>query len=186
MQRTLFSRFSGLLMSAVIALLLVPATTFAADRSGLERDARNAYNKLVARVPAAKALSREADAVLVFPKITKAGLIVGGQYGDGVLFRGDKIVGYYNTSGASYGLQAGAQQYGYAMFLMNEKAVHALTKNEGFEVGVGPSVVVVDQGMGKTMTTTTATEDIYAFIFSQKGLMAGVGIQGNKITKIEP
>jgi lipid-binding SYLF domain-containing protein len=186
MQHTLFSRFSGLLMSAVIALLLAPATTFAADRTALERDARNAYNKLVARVPAAKALSREADAVLVFPKITKAGLIVGGQYGDGVLFRGDKIVGYYNTSGASYGLQAGAQQYGYAMFLMNEKAVHALTKNEGFEVGVGPSVVVVDQGMGKTMTTTTATEDIYAFIFSQKGLMAGLGIQGNKITPIKP
>lgn len=186
MQRTLFSRFSGLLMSAVIALLLAPATTFAADRTALERDARNAYNKLVARVPAAKALSREADAVLVFPKITKAGLVVGGQYGDGVLFRGDKIVGYYNTSGASYGFQAGAQQFGYAMFLMNEKAVHALTKNEGFEVGVGPSVVVVDQGMGKTMTTTTATEDIYAFIFSQKGLMAGVGIQGNKITKIAP
>lgn len=186
MQRTLFSRFSGLLMSAVFALLLAPAATFAADRTALERDARNAYNKLVARVPAAKALSKEADAVLVFPKITKAGLVVGGQYGDGVLFRGDKIVGYYNTSGASYGFQAGAQQFGYAMFLMNEKAVHALTKNEGFEVGVGPSVVVVDQGMGKTMTTTTATEDIYAFIFSQKGLMAGVGIQGNKITKIAP
>ena len=186
MQNTILSRLYGLLLAVLTVALLAPAAALAADRTALERDARNAYNKLVARVPAAKALSREADAVLVFPKITKAGLVVGGQYGDGVLFRGDKIVGYYNTSGASYGFQAGAQQYGYAMFLMNEKAVHALTRNEGLEVGVGPSVVVVDQGMGKTMTSTTATEDIYAFIFSQKGLMAGVGIQGNKITKIAP
>ena len=186
MQNTILSRLYGLLLAVLTVALLAPAAALAADRTALERDARNAYNKLVARVPASKALSREADAVLVFPKITKAGLVVGGQYGDGVLFRGDKIVGYYNTSGASYGFQAGAQQFGYAMFLMNEKAVHALTRNEGFEVGVGPSVVVVDQGMGKTMTTTTATEDIYAFIFSQKGLMAGIGIQGNKITPIKP
>ena len=185
MQNTILSRFSRLLLAALAIVLLVPPA-LAVDRAALERDARIAYNKLVAKVPAAKALSQEADAVLVFPKITKAGLVVGGQYGDGVLFRGDKIVGYYNTSGASYGLQAGAQQYGYAMFLMNEKAVSALGKNEGFEVGVGPSVVIVDQGKAKTMTTTTATEDIYAFIFGQKGLMAGVGIQGNKITKIAP
>ena len=185
MQNTILARFARLLLAALAIVMLVPPA-LAANRAALERDARNAYQKLIARVPAAKALSQEADAVLVFPKITKAGLVVGGQYGDGVLFRGDKIVGYYNTSGASYGLQAGAQQYGYAMFLMNEKAVHALTKNEGFEVGIGPSVVVVDQGMGKTMTTTTATEDIYAFIFSQKGLMAGLGIQGNKITPIKP
>ena len=185
MQNTILARFARLLLAALAIVMLVPPA-LAANRAALERDARNAYQKLIARVPAAKALSQEADAVLVFPKITKAGLVVGGQYGDGVLFRGDKIVGYYNTSGASYGLQAGAQQYGYAMFLMNEKAVHALTRNEGFEVGVGPSVVVVDQGMGKTMTTTTATEDIYAFIFSQKGLMAGIGLQGNKITPIKP
>ncbi len=186
MQNTILSRLYGLLLAALTVALLAPAAALAADRAALERDAQNAYYKLLTSVPGAKALSREADAVLVFPKITKAGLIVGGQFGDGVLFRGGRAVGYFNTSGASYGFQAGAQQYGYAMFLMNEKAVHALTRNEGFEVGVGPSVVVVDQGMGKTMTTTTASEDIYAFIFSQKGLMAGVGIQGNKITPINP
>jgi lipid-binding SYLF domain-containing protein len=82
-------------------------------------------------------------------------------------------------------LQAGAQQFGYAMFLMNDKAVSALSANEGFEVGVGPSVVVVDEGKAKTMTTTTAKDDIYAFIFGQKGLMAGLGIQGNKITRLK-
>jgi lipid-binding SYLF domain-containing protein len=71
------------------------------------------------------------------------------------------------------------------MFLMNDKAVGAVGANEGFEVGVGPSVVVIDEGMGKTLTTTTAKDDIYTFIFGQKGLMAGVGIQGNKITRLK-
>jgi len=180
------SRISRWLLIALAVALLAPAGAIAADRSALERSARSAYQKLVAKVPAAKALSSNAVAVLVFPKITKAGLIVGGQYGDGVLFKGGTVAGYYNTAGASYGLQAGAQRYGYAMFFMNDKALNALTANEGFEVGVGPSVVVVDQGMGKSLTTTTANDDIYAFIFSQKGLMAGIGVQGNKITRLQP
>jgi len=167
-----------------VALVLAPAVAPAADRAALERDARAALQKLAATVPAAKSLSGSATAVLVFPKITKAGLGIGAQYGDGVLFRGGKVAGFYNTKGASYGLQAGAQQFGYAMFLMNEKAVGALGANEGFEVGVGPSVVVMDEGMGKTMTTTTVKDDIYAFIFSQKGLMGGLGLQGNKITRL--
>ena len=135
-------------------------------------------------MPAAKALGKDAVAVLVFPKITKAGLVVGGQFGEGVLLKGGKAAGYYNTAGASYGLQAGAQQFGYAMFFMNEKALEALTATDGFEVGVGPSVVVVDDGMGKSMTSVTATDNVYAFIFSQKGLMAGIGLQGNKITRL--
>lgn len=164
---------------------VLPAASWAADRGALERDARAALRNLTSTVPAAKSLSGKAVGVLVFPKITKAGLGVGAQYGDGVLFKGGKVAGYFNTSGASYGLQAGAQQYGYAMFLMNDKAVGALGANEGFEVGVGPSVVVMDDGMAKTVTTTTAKDDIYAFIFGQKGLMAGLGLQGNKITRLK-
>ena len=142
-------------------------------------------DKLVATVPAAKALNAKAVAVLVFPSITKAGFVVGGQYGEGVLWRGGKAAGYYNTSGASYGLQAGAQKYGYAMFFMTEKALKSLDATSGFEVGVGPSVVVVDSGMAKNVTSSTMTQDIYAFVFQQQGLMAGVGLQGNKITKIK-
>jgi lipid-binding SYLF domain-containing protein len=124
--------------------------------------------------------------VLVFPSVTKAGLGIGGQYGEGALIKGGKAVAYYNTAGASYGLQAGAQTYGYAMFFMNEAALKQLDKTDGYEVGVGPSVVVMDEGMAKTMTTTTTRDDIYAFIFGQKGLMAGLGVQGNKISRIRP
>ena len=174
-------------LSRLIAVLclLSSGSAIAADRAALERDARAALQKLTASVSGAKALAGSATAVLVFPKITKAGLGIGGQYGDGVLFKGGQVAGFYNTSGASYGLQAGAQQFGYAMFLMNDKAVGALGANEGFEVGVGPSVVVIDEGTGKTLTTTTAKDDIYAFIFGQKGLMAGLGIQGNKISRLK-
>ena len=152
----------------------------------LSSDSIAALNQLYAKVPAAKSLGPKAHSILVFPSITKAGLGIGGQYGEGALIRNGKAVAYYSTAGASYGLQIGVQQYGYAMFLMNEKAVRALDSASGFEVGVGPSVVLVDEGMAKTATTTTMKDDIYAFIFGQKGLMAGLGVQGNKITRITP
>jgi lipid-binding SYLF domain-containing protein len=178
-----FIRASFALLAA--ASLAAVALSAAADSGAeLQRASKAAYDKLTAKVPAAKSLGKDAVAVLVFPKIVKAGFVVGGQYGEGALLRGGKAVAYYSTAGASYGLQAGAQRYGYAMFFMNEPALAALNKAEGFEVGVGPSVVVVDEGMGRSLTTTTMREDVYAFIFGQKGLMAGVGIQGSKITRI--
>jgi lipid-binding SYLF domain-containing protein len=100
---------------AAVLACLAPAAALAADRTALERDSRNAYQALLSQVPVAKALSKDAVAVLVFPKITKAGLGIGGQYGEGVLLKDGKPAGYYKTTGMSYGLQAGAQQYGYAM-----------------------------------------------------------------------
>lgn len=175
----------SILVTLAVALpLALPSSAFAASKSELNASSKAALNQLIASTPAASALSKKAVAVLVFPSITKAGFMVGGQYGEGVLYQGGKPVGYYNTAGASYGLQAGAQQYGYAMFFMTRSALNSLNSAEGFEVGVGPSVVVVDEGMGKSMTTKTMNDDVYAIIFSQKGLMAGLGIQGNKITKL--
>ena len=145
-----------------------------------------ALQQLYASVPLAKELGPKAHAILVFPNVTKAGLGIGGQYGEGALLKGGTAGGYYKTTGASFGLQAGGQQYGYAMLFMNAKALEQLDNAKGFEVGVGPSVVMVDEGMAKTTTTSTLKDDIYAFVFGQKGLMAGLGIQGNKITKITP
>ena len=152
----------------------------------LTSQSQAALAQLEASAPVAKSLRAKALAVLVFPKITKAGLGIGGQYGEGTLFKGGKAAAYYKTTGASFGLQAGGQQYGYAMFFMNANALAQLDSAKGFEVGVGPSVVMVDEGMAKTTTTTTLKDDIYALVFGQKGLMAGLGIQGNKITKIQP
>jgi lipid-binding SYLF domain-containing protein len=174
-------------LAAAATLFLVPAApAVAASAAEISSGATKALQDLYAKVPAAKALGAKAQAILVFPSITKAGLGIGGQYGDGALIKGGKVVGYYNTSGISSGLQAGAQQYGYAMFFMNAAALKALDSTAGFEVGVGPTIVVMDEGKAKTTTTTTMKDDIYAFIFSQQGLMAGLGLQGNKITKINP
>lgn len=136
--------------------------------------------------PAALELSKVAKGILVFPNVIKTGLVVGGQYGDGALLVNGQTAGYYNTIAASYGLQAGAQSFGYAMFLMTDEALNYLKKSKGWEVGVGPTVVVMDEGKSRSLTTSTAKDDIYAFIFGQKGLMAGIGLQGSKITRITP
>ena len=180
--------FTALLVAAVV---LVQGSAAAQDKgktaaAELTASSRKALAALTATVPLAKSLAPKATAILVFPSVTKAGLGIGGQYGEGALLKGATAAAFYKTTGASFGLQAGGQQYGYAMFLMNSGAVAQLDVAKGFEVGVGPSIVFVDEGMGKSTTTTTIDKDIYAFIFSQKGLMAGLGIQGNKITKIIP
>ena len=175
---------SKILASAVLAFMWQCAVFAGAPE--IARDANASLQQLYASVPAAKALGANANAILVFPKVTKAGLGVGGQYGEGALLQKGKAVGYYSTAGASVGLQAGAQQFAYALFFMNPNALAQLDKADGFEIGVGPTVVVMDEGKAKTMTTTTAKDDVYAFIFGQKGLMAGLGLQGNKITKITP
>ncbi len=181
---SLVSRRALITAFALALCIATTAPALSASKSDLEAASKQALDKLVATFPAAKTTNSKAVAVLVFPSITKAGLGIGGQFGEGVLWRRGKAVGYYNTAGASYGLQAGAQKYGYAMFFMTEKALKSLDSTEGFEVGVGPSVVIIDSGMAKNVTTSSLTEDIYAFVFKQQGLMAGAGLQGNKITKI--
>lgn len=178
---------------SVVALMitLFTATLFiqpaiSGDTAKLDQAVANALKKLYAKYPAALELSKAAKGVMVFPSVTKVGLLVGGQYGEGALLVKGKTVGYYNTAAGSYGLQAGAQKFGYAMFFMDSASLEYLNKSNGWEIGVGPSIVVVDAGMAKTLTTSTAQEGIYAFIFSQKGLMAGLGLQGSKISRINP
>jgi len=173
----------AVLVAAAVASMNAPLA-LAASRSELKRDAAQALKNLYAKNTAAKLLGPKAKGILVFPYIVKAGFMFGGQMGDGVLTKQGKVAGYYNSLAASYGFQAGVQVFGYALFFMNDAALAYLDKSGGFELGVGPSIVVVDEGMGKSMTSTTITQDVYAFIFSQKGLMAGMGIQGSKITKL--
>ncbi len=166
------------------AILAGPNHAGAASAAEINHDAALALQKLYAKSSLAKALSGQAKAVLVFPGITKAGFIVGGQYGEGVLMKGGKAIAYYNTVSASYGLQAGIQKYGYVLFFMTDSAQEYLDRSDGWELGVGPSIVVVDVGAATGLSTTTAKSDIYAFFFDQRGLMAGLGLQGTKVTKI--
>ena len=130
-------------------------------------------------------IAHGAKAVLVFPNIVKAGLVFGGGYGEGEMLHGSKVDGYYNSVTGSWGLQAGAQSYAYAVFLMSDKAVKYVRETKGWEIGVGPTVVVVDEGVAKNLSSSTLKDDAYAFVFDQQGLMAGVSIEGTKISLIK-
>jgi lipid-binding SYLF domain-containing protein len=188
MNTEILLRMKVVMMSLLLVtgLSLVATPALAASAAEIDKEVALALEKLYAASPAAVELAKVSKGVLVFPDVVKAGLIIGGQYGEGALLVDGKTAGYYNTVAASYGLQAGAQSFGYAMFLMNSDSLAYLNKSEGWEVGIGPTVVVMDEGLAKSLTTSTAKEDIYAFIFGQKGLMAGIGIQGSKITRITP
>lgn len=170
-------------VAATTALLSAPAS--AASRQELDREAAQALKSLYAGNSTAKVLGQKAKAVLIFPSIIKAGFLFGGQIGEGVLLKNGRTAGYYNSVAGSYGLQAGIQKFGYALFFMSDGALAYLDESAGWEVGVGPSIVVVDEGIGKSITSTTLTQDVYAFIFDQKGLMGGLSVQGSKITRID-
>lgn len=181
----MFERTRTLFNALLIAACLVSLPAAAASKEKIDQGVQNALHSLYAKYPAAKALSKDAKGVLVFPEIRKAGLVIGGEGGEGALLSAGQTVGYFSTGGLSIGMQAGAQKYGYVLFFMTDEAMSYVKKLEGWEIGMGPSIVVVDAGMAKNLTTTTGHSEVYAFIFGQKGLMAGIGLKGNKISKIE-
>ena len=175
------------LATVVVAAALawtVPRPAHGASAAELSRESAAELSRLYARQPSAKILGQKAKGILVFPAMVKAGFMFGGQIGEGVLRKNGKVAGYYNSVAASYGFQAGIQKFGYALFFMSNDALEQLDATHGFEIGVGPSIVLVDQGMGRSMTSNTVTSDVYAFIFDQRGIMGGIGIQGSKITRI--
>jgi lipid-binding SYLF domain-containing protein len=178
--------------AVVIALtaamvVLQPMSEAAASPAGdaLEADAELALELLYASSPNAAQWGKEAKAILVFPEVVKIGFMFAGGFGEGVLIKDSKVQGHYNTTSGSYGFQAGAHRYGYAVFLMSDDAVNYLDRSKGFEIGARPSVTVMDVGRAKKITSTTINTDAYAVIFNQHGLMAGVGIEGSKISLID-
>ncbi len=178
--------FTGAVLAlAAVVSLAAAGVAQAASAEDLNRDAHQALQTLYRTNATAAAVSRNARAVLIFPNIVKAGLVFGGAYGEGALMKGNNVVNYYNSVSGSWGLQAGAQSYGYAVFLMNDKALDYIDKTAGWEIGVGPTVVIVDAGVAKNLSTSTLKDDAYAFIFNQQGLMAGVSIEGTKISLIK-
>src|SRR4051794_11725644 len=176
----------GFAVCAISVAIAISSVALAASAAAIDRDAKATLDKLYKNNSGAKALGDKSVGVLVFPSIVKGGFIIAGQYGDGALRKNGKSVAYYRSLAASYGFQAGVQAFGYVLFFMDNDSLQYLDKSAGFELGTGPSLVVVDEGFGKNFSTTTIQNGIYAFIFDQKGLMGGVGIQGTKITKINP
>ncbi len=165
--------------------LATPGLARATSRREIDTEVGVALTKLH-ELPNTQPLLRQARATLVFPRIISGGFIVGGQYGEGALLRGNTTEGYYSIAGLSLGLLAGAQSAGLAMFFMQEEAIAALRKADGWEIGTGPTVVALDKGLQANATSTTLTEPVYAITFGQQGLMAALALNGTKITKITP
>jgi len=161
-------------------------SAFAASASEIDRNVSQALITLYQTTPGAKLLAEHAKAILIFPNVVKGGFIVAGQYGDGALRRRGKTLGYYRSLAASVGFQAGAQSYGYALLFMDDASLEYLKKSQGWELGTGPGLVVLDKGFEKNLSTTTLHKGVYAFVFGAKGLMGGIDIQGSKITRIHP
>ena len=176
-----------LLIAAISAFSMasISSLAVAATAEDLKTDSAQALQTLYKSNAAAESISKRAKAVLIFPNVVKAGIVFGGSYGEGVLNKGSKFAGYYNSVSGSWGWQAGAESYSYVVFLMSDKAVKYLDKSKGWEIGVGPTVVVADEGVAKNLSSSTLKDDAYAFIFDQKGFMASFSIEGTKISRIQ-
>lgn len=180
MLRTL--KLSFLLLLSV--LLIVPNVQ-AASRQEINAKVQEALSQLYRSSSSAKRLTQKAVGVLVFPEVIKAGFGVGGEYGEGALLRGGKTQNYYNVISASLGLQFGAQIKSEVILFMTREAMNNFLHSEGWEAGVDGSVAVATFGVGGEIDSQTAQQPIIGFIFSNKGLMYNLTIEGAKISKID-
>lgn len=180
------------LMGRLLLIMLAMLTSFqimagaVSNAAQIDEEVNAALAELYETTPVTKSLAARAKGILVFPNVVKAGFIGGAEYGVGAMRKKGRTTGYYNIVAGSYGFQAGVQSFGYAMFFMNDAALVSLDSSKGFEIGVGPNIVVLDEGIAENATTTTLRDDVYAFVFGQRGLMAGLGLQGSKITRVNP
>jgi lipid-binding SYLF domain-containing protein len=173
------------LLVVLLGIGLSACSVSPSSRLSLNDEARAALEDLYRRAPAAQALQGRAAAVLVFPSVTQAGFIVGAQYGRGVMFENGRPVGYYNIAGGSFGLQAGAQNYSQAYFFTTPDALNTFRKIKGFEVGAGLDVAVASVGVSGDISTATLQKPLVVFVWGQQGLMAGVKVEGQKITQLD-
>ena len=186
MWKTIQAFGMSLALMALVVLALGLPSAKAMTAAEIDREVQATLAHLYKSSETAKDFGAVAKGILVFPDVYKAGFLVGGSFGDGALLKNGRTTGYYRTVEGSYGLQIGVQSFGYVLFFLQDSAIEYLDKSDGWEIGVGPSLVVVDKGFANSTTTTTAKDDIYAFFIDQKGLMAGLGLKGSKINRIHP
>jgi lipid-binding SYLF domain-containing protein len=178
---------TAIVVLVAIAMFVLPTTpVHAASKTEINAEVEAALQTLEAETPGTRELAKKAAGVLVFPKILKAGFLLGVQGGHGALLEHGKTEGYYESVAVSYGLQAGVESFGYALFFMSKEDLDYFHRSQGFELGSAPSLVVADQGFATSLSTTTLQKGIIAFFFSEQGLMGGLGVEGTKITRIHP
>jgi lipid-binding SYLF domain-containing protein len=168
---------------AVAAATLAACSTTEQEREDLVTRAEAAREDLFRQVPAARDLATSSAGYLIFPSITAGGFIFGGQYGNGVLFKDGQPAGFYNITGGSFGLQAGAQNFSQAYFFTTPEALTTFQQTRGFELGAGVDFAVADVGASGAISTSTLQKPVVVFVYGQQGLFGGVNVAGQKITE---
>lgn len=177
--------FKGLSAIAFLLLGLGAPAAWAGSATEIDAGVDSTLVRFTKEVAGADNFMKSAKGVLVFPKVYKAGIGVGGEYGEGALRIGGKTVDYYSTAAASFGFQLGAQAKSIIILFMEEGALKKFRASEGWKAGVDGSVALVDIGAGRELSTQTVKDPIVAFIFGQKGLMYNLTIEGSKFTKLD-
>ena len=144
-----------------------------------------ALERFEKEVGGGKRFLESAEGVLVFPSVIKAGVGIGGEYGEGALRIGGKTVDYYNTAAASIGLQLGAQSRTVILVFLEKKALNDFRNSSGWKAGVDGSVALVKLGAGGSIDTANIKDPIVGFVFSNKGLMYNLTLEGSKFTKLD-
>jgi lipid-binding SYLF domain-containing protein len=175
----------GVILVTVLSSVGLVRPASAASTTEIDTKVDGTLMEFKKEVPGGAEFLNKASGVLVFPDVIKAGLVIGGEYGEGALRIGGGSVAYYNIASASFGFQIGAQQYAIVMVFLNDDALQKFRDSKGWEAGVDGSVAVAEWGAGKDINTQNFKEPIVGFVLSNKGLMVGVSLEGSKITKLE-
>lgn len=168
-----------------IAGILPIQTAYADTAEEIDASVAAALNRFEREVKGAKAFLATAKGILVLPKVVQAGFIIGGEYGEGAMRIGHKTVDYYSMVSGSFGYQIGAQKKDILIVFMTEEALNRFRSSENWQAGVDGTVALLDIGAEGSIDTTKVNQPIVGFVFGQKGLMAGVSIEGSKFTKLK-
>jgi lipid-binding SYLF domain-containing protein len=182
---TLFraSCFALLIATAVLA---EPRIGEAASAAEIEADANETLHSFVRQVPGARELATKAAGILVFPSVVKAGIGIGGEYGEGILLNQQRVEGYYNLISASFGFQLGVQERSVIIMFMTQDALLGFEERAGWKIGVDGSVTIITVGVGGGIDTDKIVSPVIGFIIDQKGLMYNLTLEGSKISRINP
>jgi len=178
----------GFLMAALLlvgGVAVTPGAAVAASAQEIDIGVKGALERFRKEVTGGQEFLNKAAGVLVFPEVFKAGIGVGGEYGEGALRIGGKTVAYYSTAAASIGLQFGGQIKTVVIVFLTKKALDEFRKSDGWKAGVDGSVALVEWGVGKDINTMDVKDPVVGFIFDNKGLMYNLTLEGSKFTKID-
>ncbi len=177
-------RLAGFGAVAAISALLFASYAFAASAEKIDRQADEALQAFRTDVNGAQVFLDQAAGYLVFPRVIKVGLVVGGETGEGVLRVGGATVDYYRTTSGSFGLQAGAQAKSIVIVFMTQDSLNKFRNSSGWKVGVDGSIALIDLGGGKTIDTNNIKDPVVGFIYGPKGLMYNLTLEGSKFSKL--